>query len=112
MPTIKFFCRIASYIQSPPLNEFTSMFQDLVNLNELIPMLYQTGILVDAELEKLTQENIERNLKIVHLVKIMRGKGKKGAQRLIECLEKEKKHLGHAELAEVLKEGITQILQV
>lgn len=70
-------------------------------------MLYQMGILVDAELEKLTG-NVERNLKIVHLVQIMRGKGKKGAQRLIECLEKEKKHLGHAELAEALKEGITQ----
>ena len=71
-------------------------------------MLYQTRILVDAEVQELMQANVNRNMKIVYLIKTIRGKGKKGAQRLIECLEKEKKHLGHADLAEVLKEGITQ----
>lgn len=83
------------------------MFQELLNLDELIPMLYQTGILTKAELDEVRQEN-SRNMKIVCFVTTMCGKGKKGTQRLIECLEKEKKHLGHEDLAEELKKGIAQ----
>ena len=83
------------------------MFQDLLNFDELIPMLYQTGILTNAELDKVGQEN-SRNMKIVRFVKTMCTKGKKGTQRLIECLEKEKKHIGHEDLAKELKKGIAQ----
>ena len=43
--------------------------------------------------------------KVVRLVNIVNTKGKGGLRRLIHCLEEEETHLGHAELAETLKEG-------
>ena len=93
------------YVQSPPLSKFTSKFEDLVNLNELIPVLYEAGVLVNEEVEKLIEAVWNNKLKVVYLITIMRGKGKEGLQRLIDCLEKEPNHLGHAELAGILKEG-------
>ena len=43
--------------------------------------------------------------KVVHLVNIVETKGKRGLRGLIRCLEVEETHIGHAELAETLKEG-------
>ena len=93
------------YVQSPPLSKFTSKFEDLVNLNELIPVLYEAGVLVNEEVEKLIEAVWNNKLKVVYLITTMRGKGKEGLQRLIDCLENEPNHLGHAELAGILKEG-------
>ena len=87
-----------------PLRKHLQMIQGLVNLDCLLPWLYQGNVLSDDEIMKIQSEP-SRKGKVLCLVQTIEKKGKAGIQGLVQCLELENEHLGHADIAEELRKG-------
>ena len=75
-----------------------------MNLNYLLPWLFQDNILKDDEIDKMLSDSSHR-CKVMYLVQAIEKKGKAGIRGLVRCLEKEEEHLGHVELAEELRKS-------
>ena len=86
------------------LNKHLPLFQNLVDVEKLLPVLFQYNVLHYNEVKSIQQEGT-RDRQIMSLIDTIQRKGKAGVKRLIECIERECDHLGHAKLAEELKKG-------
>ena len=80
--------------------------KELIDLNTLVPKLYNKGLLTKDEREDLLDFNILRTHRKIKLVTTLSNKGKDAPRLLIECLREEKTHLPHAELAEILEHNL------
>lgn len=88
----------------PLLSKHLPLFQQLVHIEKLLLVLYQCNVLDYNEVKSIQREET-RDRQIMSLIDTIQHKGKAGVKRLIECIERETDHLGHAELAEELKKG-------
>lgn len=86
------------------LNSQFSRFQELVNLDCLLPMLYQEGVLENDAIDRI-QNEVMRNEKIMCLLKEVQQNGQERIKQFIISIEKEKEHRGHKDLARILKQG-------
>ena len=77
--------------------------RDTLNVHQLIPLMRKHELLTMEECQELKCKQIDSD-KIDHLVHILPRKGKRACANFIECLESEKQHMGHSELAVKLKE--------
>ena len=87
-----------------PLRNYFQVIQSLVNLECLLPWLFQDSILKDEEINWLRNQQ-SRGCKVMDLIRAIENKGKAGIKGLVHCLENETEHLGHIELAAELKKG-------
>lgn len=74
-----------------------------VNLDELVPILYEKQLLTDDEREELLYEQQPSNKRKNKLVEIVASKGDRAPWLLIESLREENEHLPHSELATILE---------
>ena len=93
-----------------PLRNHLQLIQRLVKLECLLPWLYQESVLNDEEIEGLHSKP-SHGCKVMVLVQAIEKKGKTGIRGLVYCLENEKDHVGHEELAEELKKGDLNIVE-
>ena len=76
----------------------------LLDLTTLVPILIQCGLLTSSDtytLQNPVIPPIERGSALIY--RILPTKGSGAFKKFIECLEKEKEHLGHQEWVQVLK---------
>lgn len=73
-------------------------------MDSLLPMLFQERVL-KYDVIKEIQNEPTRERGIMCLLDAIQRNGEKGIKQLIISIEKEKKHMGHEELASILKEG-------
>ena len=85
-----------------PLISFNAHFQRLSNLDTLVPLLCEQGILQTTELEALLQYS-HRFEKVSFLLTVLDKKGRAGLDGVIGCLKKDDDHIGHQELASILE---------
>ena len=85
-----------------PLNRFHFSFYQLANLDTLIPLLSQEGVLSAAELSDFISLP-SRGERLSYLVTVVDRKGTRGLQGLIRALKQDDEHLGHAELAAAIE---------
>ena len=78
-------------------------FRETLNVQALIPLLGKYNLLTEEERQEIMQFKRTDCEKIDHLVHILPRKGKYAYQQFIKCLESEKEHLSHPELAQELK---------
>lgn len=87
-----------------PLTKFSMEFERLLNPEPFLIVLSSKGILLDEELEKLFDDPRQsRSMQILRLLTVLNKKGRKGVMTVIESLEEERNHIGHEELAEILR---------
>ena len=87
-----------------PLTRFDVDFQKLVNLDTLIPLLNQGGILSPVELRELYVVHRSESWRISYLLSMLDRKGKQGIKALIFALKSDEEHMGHQELGAHLEE--------
>lgn len=87
-----------------PLTRFDVDFQKLVNLDTLIPLLNQGGILSPVELRELYVVHRSESWRISYLLSLLDRKGKQGIKALIFALKSDEEHMGHQELGAHLEE--------
>jgi len=79
-----------------------------VNLDIILPVLYQKGVLSSEDVNSLvnirTVSGGSRSYQVLHFVTILNKKGKRGFDRVVEALREDKEHMGHEELAEILSQ--------
>jgi hypothetical protein len=95
--------------QLQPLKNHFQLIQSLVNLDCLLPWLFQDNILKYDEIDKMHSKSSHR-CKVMYLVQAIKGKA--GIRGLVRCLEKEEEHLGHVELAEELRKSYGELFRV
>ena len=78
-------------------------FISLIDLGTLVPELNARRLLTSDEEYLLLNENTPPRKRITYLTHILRAKGCSTPELVLECLEAEKQHLGHAELSKILK---------
>ena len=88
----------------PKLQSFLCHFRDVLNTEQLLPLLYQEEALTFEEVQEI-QEASSRDNRCMRLVNVFDRKGRAGIKKLISVVEKETSHLGHIQLAKQLKEG-------
>ena len=86
-----------------PLIIFNASFQRYANLHTLIPLLCQRRVLLTSDLETLLKYSERRCDQVSQLLTILDKKGMAGINGMISCLKEDKEHLGHADLAAMLK---------
>ena len=77
-----------------------------VNLDVLVPKLYNKGLLTNDEREELLFEQREPHKRKKRLVEIIASKGDTAPRLLIECLRVANEHLPHSELATILEHSL------
>jgi hypothetical protein len=77
-----------------------------INLDELVPKLYNRQLLTSDEREELLFEQKERYKKKTRLIEIVSSKGDAAPWLLIECLREANEHLPHSELAGILERSL------
>ena len=77
--------------------------KELIQLDTLVPKLYNKRLLTKDEREDLLDFHIPRTERKIKLVKTLSNKGKDAPRLLIECLREEKTHFPHAQLAKILE---------
>jgi len=75
-----------------PLTRFDVDFQKLVNLDTLIPLLNQDGILSPVELRELHVVHRSESWRISYLLSVLDRKGKQGIKALIFALKSDEEH--------------------
>lgn len=81
-----------------------------LNIHELIPLMRKHELLTTEEYQELKCKQTEAE-KIDQLVQILPRKGKHACAHFIQCLESEKQHTAHPELALKLKETRAKLSQ-
>ena len=81
-----------------------------LNVQELIPLMRKHELLTTEECQGLKCNQTESE-KIDQLVHILPRKGKSACAHFIKCLEAEKQHAGHPDLALKLKETCAKLSQ-
>ena len=87
----------------PPLITFNNHFQRYANLDSLVPLLCECGLLQTSELEILLEYS-RRTDKVSYLLAILDKKGRAGVCGVIRCLKEDGMHLGHQDLASILQD--------
>ena len=80
-------------------------FEKLVNMDYLLPMLFQEEALEYDVIDKIQNEPT-RKRKIMCLLDAVQQNGQEGLKQLVVSIEEEKEHMGHKDLACKLKEGM------
>lgn len=96
--------RSAEYWHTTPLSAFHKAFQNLVDLNTIIPLLCKNQVLYSCDIRNLNSLYREsRATQVGTLIAILESKGKEGLIVLIESLKEDQEHMGHWELAKMLE---------
>ncbi|XP_065907540.1 uncharacterized protein [Dysidea avara] len=93
---------------APPVNfdrvlqEHHSDLRQCLSLQELIPLLRKHELLTKEEWEEISCKQTHQK-KIDHLVQLLPRKGEHAYEKFVTCLESEKEHPSHLELADKIK---------
>ena len=88
------------------LREHHSDLRAFLNLDELIPLLRKQELLTSEEWENILGKQT-RLQKIDQLIRILPQKGESAFLKFMKCLESEREHPAHKELAAMLKKTQT-----
>jgi hypothetical protein len=84
------------------LKEHHCRIIEYLNVNTLLPHLWENGLLTPNERDWLDSMRKTPREQARYLLRILPGKGKRGFKRFLECLREEKYHLGHEDLVKCL----------
>ncbi len=84
------------------LKEHHCRFIEYLDVNTLLPHLWEKGLLTPNERDWLDSMRKTPREQARYLLRILPGKGKHGFKRFLECLREEKYHLGHEDLVKCL----------
>ena len=76
---------------------------EYLNANSLLPFLQRERLVTPAECEVLMSDYKTKTEKNQYLLSILPSKGEKAFQRFVKCLDEDKDHSGHADLAALFK---------
>jgi len=93
------------------LQEHHSDLRSSLSLLELIPLLRKFDLLTKEEWDVLQSSKQTQNQKVDYLVGILPRKGEHACSKFIDCLESEKEHTAHQELADKLKSTATKLAE-
>jgi len=93
------------------LQENHSDLRKYLSLQELIPLLRKLELLTVEDWDEISQKQLTRQQKIDYLVQLLPRKGEHAYEKFINCLESEKEHSAHMELAEKIKETAAQLAE-
>lgn len=100
------------------LRNFAPIIMELMNPLYLKSHLWSCGLLsnkdvkyLDENLLKERQNNyfFRNHLEISYIIRKVDQRGSKGIQQFISCLEAENEHLGHKDLADILKHNVCSV---
>lgn len=84
------------------LKEHHCRIIEYLDVNTLLPHLWEKGLLTPNERDMLDSMHTTPRKQARYLMRILPGKGKLGFKRFLECLHEEKYHLGHEDLIKCL----------
>ena len=84
------------------LKEHHCKIIEYLDVNTLLPHLWEKGLLTPNERDILDSMHTTPRKQARYFLKILPGKGKHGFKRFLECLRDEKYHLGHEDLVKCL----------
>ena len=76
---------------------------EYINVGSLLPYLQREGLINTAECQVLTNNYKTDTEKNRFLLSILPTKGDDAFERFVRCLNEDKSHLGHVDLATLLK---------
>ena len=89
------------------LREHHCRIIDYLDVNTLLPHLWEKGLLTPNERDTLDSMHTTPRKQARYLLRLLPGKGKYGFKRFLECLREEKYHLGHEDLVKCLDHSNT-----
>ncbi|XP_065907597.1 uncharacterized protein [Dysidea avara] len=93
------------------LQENHSDLRKYLSLQELIPLLRKLELLTEEEWDEISHKQLTRQQKIDYLVQLLPRKGEHAYEKFVTCLELEKEHSAHMELAEKIKETAAKLTE-
>ena len=84
----------------------THLFTEHTNFVTLLPYLFEKKLVYSGECEKLETFSSNKEKGNHFYTIILPQKGKRAYRRLYKCLKREKEHLGHKDLAEILDKAL------
>jgi len=94
------------------LQEHHSDLRQCLSLRELIPMLRKHELLTKEEWEEISCKQLTHQKRIDYLVQLLPRKGEHAYEKFITCLESEKEHPSHMELAVKMKRTATELTMI
>ena len=91
------------------LQENHSDLRKYLSLKELIPLLRKLELLTAEEWDEISLRQQTQQQKVDYLVQLLPRKGEHAYEKFLTCLELEKEHSGHVELAEKIKETAAKL---
>ena len=86
------------------LNQLAPTISSSINLNELMPFLQKHGLVTNDENYHLTSAATAPGQGAQQLLQILKSKGDGTLQKFLCCLNSERQHLGHKDVAIKLTE--------
>lgn len=90
------------------LKEHHCRIIEYLDVNTLLPHLWEKGLLTPNERDTLDSMRMTPREKARYLLRRLQGKGKRGFKLFLECLRDEKYHLGHEDLVKCLNSYSSQ----
>ena len=87
---------------SQSLKEHHCKIIEYLDVNTLLPHLWEKGLLTPNERDMLDSMHTTPRKQARYLLRILPGKGKRGFKLFLESLRDEKYHLGHEDLVKCL----------
>jgi len=91
------------------LQENHSDLRKYLSLQELIPLLRKSELLTAEEWDEISLRQQTQQQKVDYFVQLLPRKGGHAYEKFLTCLELEKEHSGHVELAEKIKETAAKL---
>ena len=96
------------------LQENHSDLRQYLSLQELIPLLRKFELLTTEEWDEISghHKQLTQQQRVDYLVKLLPRKGEHAYEKFVTCLESEKEHSAHLELAKKMKETVVKLAEI
>ena len=90
------------------IRQCAPIIRQYMNRDSLLPYLMQYSLLTDDEIYHFTHKDKSLGESSNYLIKVLETKHSDAAQIFYQCLQMEREHMGHLQIAEFLKSTALQ----